>query len=320
MLRKLFRGVSVLVAGALLAACAGTTPTPAAPVTVRFAMLPILDALPMFVAQEKGYFAAEGIDLQVVPVASAAARDQLMQAGQGDAMVNDLISTLFYNKDATTLKVVRYARTATSDFAQYFILAGPGTGITDAAGLKGVEIAISEATTIQYVTDRLLAAEGLTPDEIKTVAIPNIVDRMTALANGTVPAAAMPDPAAAGAIASGASIVVSDAAHPELGHSELSFSAAFVAEHPEAVSGFLRAWEKAVADINADKTAWKSVLTANKLLSDQLIDTYTLPDYPTAAVPTEAQFRDVNDWAKALGLIDKDLSYADSVDASFLPK
>ncbi|MCC7358951.1 MAG: ABC transporter substrate-binding protein [Anaerolineales bacterium] len=320
MLPRLFRGVSVLAAVLVVAACAGATPAPAAPVTVRFAMLPILDALPMFVAQDKGYFAAEGIDLQVVPAASAAARDQLMQAGQGDAMVNDLVSTLFYNKDAVTLKVVRYARTATADFAQYFILAGPGTGITDAAGLKGVDIAISEATTIQYVTDRLLAAEGLTPEDIRTVAIPNIVDRMTALANGGVPAAAMPDPAAASAIASGARIVVSDAAHPELGHSELSFSAAFVAAHPEAVRGFLRAWEKAVADINADKTAWNSLLAANKLLSDQLIDSYLLPDYPTAAVPTEAQFRDVNDWAKERGLINKDLSYADSVDSSFLPK
>jgi len=258
--------------------------------------------------------------LEVVPVASAAERDQLMQAGQGDAMVNDLISTLFYNKDGQTLVVVRYARTATPSFAQYFILAGAGTGIIDAAGLKGVEIAISEATTIDYLTDRLLAAEGLTPDEIKTVAIPNIRDRLAALADGTVMAATMPDPAAAAAIAGGATVVVSDAAHPELGNSELSFSADFVAAHPEAVRGFLAAWEKAVADINADKTLWKEILTTNNLLSAQLIDTYTLPDYPTAAVPTEAQFRDVNDWAKANGLIDKDLAYADSVNATYLPR
>ncbi len=320
MFRKLTAGLNLVLAAALLLAACGPAATPAAPVTVRFAMLPILDALPMFVAQSKGYFAAEGINLEVVPVASAAERDQLMQAGQGDAMVNDLISTLFYNKDGQTLVVVRYARTASASFGQYFILAGPNTGITDAAGLKGVEIAISEATTIDYLTDRLLAAEGLTPDEIKTVAIPNIRDRMAALADGTVMAATMPDPAAAGALAAGATVVVSDAKHPELGHSELSFSAEFVAAHPEAVRGFLKAWEKAVADINADKTAWKDILTANNLLSAQLIDSYGLPDYPTAAVPTEAQFRDVNDWAKANGLIDKDLAYADSVNATYLPK
>jgi hypothetical protein len=36
-------------------------------------------------------------------------------------------------------------------------------------------------------------------------------------------------------------------------------------------------------------------------------------------VPTEAQFRDVNDWAKENGLVTTDLAYADSVDDSYLP-
>ncbi len=313
----LFSLLMILALG--LAGCGGATPEPAAPVTVRFAMLPILDALPMFVAQAQGYFEAENVALQVVPVASAAERDQLMQAGQADAMVNDLISTLFYNKAATTLVVTRFARTATPDFAQYFILAGPGASITAPTELRGVEIAISDATVIDYVTDRLLAAEGLAPSDIATVAIPNIRDRLAALADGTVRAAAIPDPAAAAAIAGGATVIVSDASHPEYGNSLLSFDADFVAANPQAVRGFLAAWEKAVADINADKTKWNEILTTNNLLAEQLIGVYTLPDYPTASVPTEAQFRDVNDWAKANGLIDKDLPYADSITSNYLP-
>lgn len=314
-------GGATAVPAATIAPTAGAqaTAAPAETVTVRFAMLPILDALPMFVAQAKGYFAAENVALEVVPVASAAERDQIMQAGQADAMVNDLVSTLFYNKDANTLVVTRFARTATPEFAQYFILAGAESGITQASDLAGVEIAISDGTVIDYIVDRLLAREGLTPDQIKTIAIPNIRDRLAALADGTVKAAAMPDPAATAARASGATVVVSDAAYPELGNSLLSFSADFVQQQPDAVRGFLAAWEKAVADINADKTQWKDILAANQLLSEQLIGTYVLPDYPTASVPTEAQFRDVNDWAKDNGLITKDLSYADSVNSSFLP-
>jgi NitT/TauT family transport system substrate-binding protein len=311
-------GVSPTVVPATAPAATATT-APAEPVTVRFAMLPILDALPMFVAQDRRYFAEAGLQLEIVPVASAAERDQLMQAGQADAMVNDLISTLFYNQGGPTIKIVRFARTAMPDFAQYFILASADSGITEAADLAGVEIAISDGTVIDYVTDRLLAAEGVAPGDIETIAIPNIRDRMAALADGTIQAATMPDPAAAGAIASGAVVVASDAAHPELGNSVLSFSTAFVADHPEAVRGFLAAWERAVADINGDKTQWRDLLLANNLLSEQLVDSYTLPDYPTASVPAEAQFRDVNDWAKENGLVTADLAYAESVDASFLP-
>jgi NitT/TauT family transport system substrate-binding protein len=120
-------------------------------------------------------------------------------------------------------------------------------------------------------------------------------------------------------MAGGATVVVSDAAHPEYGNSLLSFDADFVAANPDAVRGFLAAWERAVADINADKTRWNEILTANNLLAQQLIGAYTLPDYPAASLPSEAQFRDVNDWARANGLVDKDLAYADSVNASFLP-
>jgi len=337
MIRKTNIRASVLVGLALvLTACATATPVPptaaatAAPasattgstagVTVRVAMLPILDALPMFVAISQGYFAAEHINVQVVPVASAAERDQLMQAGQADAMINDLVSTLFYNKDKTTLTVVRFARTATANYPQYFILAGKGSGITDANGLKGVPIAISDGTVIAYITDRLLQAEGLTADDIKTVAVPKITDRLAALRGGSVKAATIPDPIAAAAIAAGATVVTSDAAHPQYGNSLLSFTSDFVSKNPDTVKAFLAAWEKGVADVNADKSKWNDVLSKNNLLSPALLPTYKLPDFPTASVPTEAQFKDVNDWAKQKGLLTVDVSYASSVNAAFLPK
>src|SRR6185295_19628413 len=112
MLKQIFRLTNWLAALSLaLAACGGATPVPptnGAPVTIRVAMLPILDALPMYVALAQGYFAAENVNIEVVPVASAAERDQLMQAGSADAMVNDLVSTMFYNKDKTQIVVVRF--------------------------------------------------------------------------------------------------------------------------------------------------------------------------------------------------------------------
>ena len=291
----------------------------AAAVTVRVAMLPILDALPMYVAMAQGYFAAQNINVQVVPVASAAERDQLIQAGQADAMINDLVSTMFYNKDKPSIVVVRFARTASAQYAQYFILAGKDSGITDVNGLKGVPIAVSDGTVIAYITDRLLEAEGLSDADIQTVAVPKITDRLAALSGGTVKAATIPDPLAAAAMAAGATVVTSDAAHPQYGNSLLSFTADFVAKDPDTVKGFLAAWEKGVTDINADKTKWDTVLSTNNLLPSALMSTYMLPDFPTASVPTEAQFKDVNDWVKAKGLLSVDVSYANSVNASFLP-
>ena len=245
--------IFVLLALLILTACATPTVTPptavpptaavqptvaATPVSIKIAMLPILDALPFYVAQEKGYFNDQKLKVEFVPVASAAARDQLMQAGQVDGMINDLVSTMFYNKDKVNIVVVRFARTATSTYPQYRILAAKDSGIKDVNGLKGVPIAISEGSVIEYTTDRLLQAAGLKKDEIKKVAIPNIADRLTALTNGTVKAANVPDPASSAAIAAGATVIVDDTKYPQYGNSVFSFSAAFVQKNPEAVKNF----------------------------------------------------------------------------------
>ena len=70
----------------LLSACAPaavSTTKPEEP-TLRIGTLPILDLLPLFVAEKQGYFKEQGITVTFVPAQSAAERDQLMQAGQLD--------------------------------------------------------------------------------------------------------------------------------------------------------------------------------------------------------------------------------------------
>lgn len=317
---------TVVVAALLLAACAGSAPAPATatpvvatpvPVTIKVALLPIMDGLPIFVALQNGYFEANGVTVELVPVGSAAERDQVIQGGGADAMINDMISTALYNKDKVQVVSVGLARTATDKYPQYRILASAQSGITDVQGLKGVEIGISDGTVIAYTTDRLLQAEGLAPADIKTVAVPKIGDRVALLGSGELKAANLPDPAASLAINSGAVVIVDDTKHPEYGFSLYTFTASFVAAHPEAVSAFLAAVSKAAADINADKTKWDSLLADKKLLPQPLQGQYTLPDFPTTGVPTEKQFADVLSWAKDKGIVSADESYADSVKADF---
>jgi NitT/TauT family transport system substrate-binding protein len=302
----------------LLGACA-QPPQAVEPVTLRIAVLPILDALPMFVAQQKGYFAEQGIQVEFIPVGSAAERDQIMAAGQADGMINDLVSTLLYNKEGTQIQIVSFARTATSDFPQYRILAAGNSGITDVNGLKNVEIGISEGSVIAYTTDRLLEAEGLSPAEIKTIAVPKIPDRLALLESGELKAANLPDPFGSLAIQSGAVLIVDDTKYPQYGNSVISFRKAVIDEHPQAVRGFLAALEKAIGDINADATQFEGLLSEQKLIPAPLVGAYQIPKFPTGQVPSEEQWADVLAWAQEKGLIPGDVSYQESVTKDYLP-
>ncbi len=307
----IFFGLALALAG-----CGRATP---APVTLKIGVLPILDALPMYAADAEGYFTQQGLNVQFIPVASAAERDQLMQAGQIDGMINDLVSTLFYNKDTTQIVVVRFARVATAKYPQYRILAAKGSGIQKAADLRGVPIGVSQGTVIEYVTDRLLTAEGLAPDDIKIIAVPKIPDRLSLLQSGQLKAATLPDPLSDLGIQSGATVVLDDTTHPEYGNSVFSFRKSVVDSQPLAIRGFLLAIEKATGDVNADKTKWGNLLTEKNLVPAPVMGSYTLPDFPTASVPTQAQFADALDWAKAKGLVTGNVSFDASVSSAYLP-
>ena len=315
--------ILIVLLSFVLAACSGlgspATQEVTEPVTLRIAVLPILDALPMYVADQEGLFEEQGIEVEFTPVASAAERDQVITAGQADGMINDGISTLLYNQDQPVIQVVRFARTATAENPQYFILAAGQSGIDSVEGLKGVDIGVSQGTVIEYLVDRLLQAEGFSQEEIQTIAVPGIADRMSLLASGELEAAMLPDPLASLAVQNGAMVVLDDSSHPEFGYSLISFRKAVTDEHPEAVRGFLAAVEEATNRINANPDQWEGVLVENNLVPAPLQGSYQIPPYPAASNLSEAQWEDVLSWAQEEGLVSKDLAYADSVNSSFLP-
>jgi NitT/TauT family transport system substrate-binding protein len=313
---KKFLFLIPLLTAILLTACGGA---PSEPQSLRIAVLPILDALPMHVALERGYFAEHNLEVELVTVNSGPERDQLMQAGQVDGMINEIVSVIFYNQQEIEVVAARFSRAATTDSAVFSIVAAPGSGIESVEDLAGVEIGISEATVIDYMTDRVLQKAGLSPDEIVTVAIPRIPDRLALLQSGELAAATLPDPATGMALLQGASLIIDDSTLPDVGTSVITFSKESVENKPEAIRGFLAAIEQAVTDINADPAGFNDLLAEKGLIPPPLLDGYSLPPYVTASVPSEALWQDAIAWAMEKGLISAKPSYADSVDDSFLP-
>ena len=310
--------IGLIAASVVFAGCRPAAPSaPAEDPSLKLGLLPVLEALPMYVADAQGYFKEAGVQVEFVPTASAAERDQLMQAGQIDGMINDLVSTVLYNKDEQKIAVVRFARTATPEIAQYSILAAKDSGIQTAQDLKGVEIGISDGTVIAYVTDRLLQLEGLTAEDIKTTNIVKIADRLQLLGQGQLKAATMPDPFYSLAVQGGATVIADDRKHTEIGNSVLSFSAAALNNKPQTVRKFLAALDKAVADVNSDPAKWNALMSEKKLIPAPLAGQYTLPQLPTGAAPSEAQFKDVQDWMIAKGLIQAQVPYDKLVASGF---
>ncbi len=307
----------VLLLTLVVSACSPAQPTET--ITLKVAILPILDALPMVVAQQEGLFTKNGVNVELIPVGSAPERDQLISAGQADGMVNELASVMFLNQDQIQVQAVRFARTATAEQALFRILAAKDSGIQTPADLSGVPVGVSQATIIEYLTERLLQAQGLSGDQIQTIAIPKIPDRLALLASGELKASMLPEPFSTLAAQQGATVVLDDTILPEYSFSLITFRKAVIDEHPQAVRAFLAAIEEAVNLINADPQKYSGLMVEQKMVPEPLAGSFSVPTYPLKGVPTQAQFDDALAWVKEKGYLNKDLSYSDCVNGSLLP-
>lgn len=295
------------------------TSAPTEPITLKIAVLPIIDTLPLYVAQQQGIFKKHGVSVELIPVASAPERVQLMAAGQVDGTINETLADMQFNKDEVQVQAVRYALRPAEGYGHFFILASGQSGITTPDGLKNVEIGVSQGTIIEYVTERLLQSEGLSSDEIKTIPVPKIPDRMSLLASGELQAGTLPDPLGALAVQSGAVIVMDDSVHPEYGFSIYSFRKEVLDAYSVDVENFLLAIDDAIELINTDPTQYTNILSEAKIVPAPLLEAYKIPPFPVAGVPTESEWNDALIWAKDKGMLDTDVSYADSVTDAYLP-
>jgi NitT/TauT family transport system substrate-binding protein len=286
---------------------------------IKVALLPIIDTLPFYVAQERGFFKEQGVKAEAIPVASGLERDQLMQAGVIDGMLNEMMTTANFNRNKSTVKVVMISRAARNKHPMFRLLAGKNSNINAVKDLAGKSIGISKNTIIEYVTDRLLEANGLNPNQVVKVSIPAIPERFQLLMQNQVPAVVLPDPLAKAAIAAGAKLVIDDSDNPKFSVSVLSFSVQSMNTSPQKIRGFLKAWDRAAAEINRAPESFRNIMLKRIRVPGNVKNTYAIPYFPRREVPDEKQWQDVMSWMTNKGLLKSPLPYTGSITKEFLP-
>jgi NitT/TauT family transport system substrate-binding protein len=285
---------------------------------LKIALLSIVDALPYYVAEALNLFADAGVKTVGVPVASGLERDQLMQSGAIDGMLNEITSTAAFNREKVQVKIIGSCRAAQKDFPLFRILAAPKSGIATPADLAGIPIGVSMNTIIEYVTDRILTQKGLNPEQIEKKSVPVIPERYQLLMQGQLIAATLPDPLAMSAMEAGALAVAEDADSPRFSLSVLTFSMRAIEEKTTAVHRFMKAWLQAVEKLNADPESFRTVLLEKIRVPKNVQKSYAIPPFAGATIPDREQWLDVMKWMVGKGLLSFPLPYEDSVTGSFL--
>lgn len=301
-----------LVAVGLLAACGKKEPQ-----KLKIGLLPIIDSLPFYVAEQEGYFVAENLVVELTTFSSALERDTALQTGQTDGQLADLIASGLLNKEKERIKIVKTTYAATPQKAMISLIAGKDSKISSPADLKGKQVGISENSLIDYITDELLKGVGMTAKDVQKVGIPSIAVRMQMLTQGQLDAATLPDPFAALAVASGGRVVLADG-EQRIGLSVLEFRTEALDKQKDAIKRLVRAHEKAVATVKKDPEKYRALLVEKARLPDAVKDTFPVPAFPENAIPSRADVQRAVDWMVGAGLLPRALTYEQLVDASYV--
>lgn len=288
---------------------------------LRVGVLPVLNTLPTFVAQQEGFFDDLGVKVKLVPLESARDRSIALQAGQIDVANSDVVATLLQVAAGDLLKIVRYDALA-PDYRFFSIVTGANSGLGSPEELVAAlqedraQIAISRNTVIEYLATKLLRSVGYEPQENDYLEVSAIPIRLEQLAQGTVQAALLPEPLTTLATeVQGGTAVLDDSL---LGFVPVALSVTQTAldERPGDVCAFLQAYDRAVKVIGEDPEVFRQ----NGLrIPEPVQASYVVPEFEPFRVPTPEEIQEVEDWMLETGLLEATVPYEAVVDGRFVP-
>lgn len=297
----------------------GAQPAAKETLQLKVGVLPIVDALPMYVAESDGFFKAQGLQVELVLFPSALERDSAFVAGQIDGELNDPVSTALLNKEGEKAKIARLAYKGNETMAMMVVLVAPNSKIGSARDLKGVPVGISTNSIIEYTTDRLLQSAGLAPGDIAKTEVSKIPVRAEMLAKGQLQAATLPEPLASLSVQQGARVVIDDS-KTGTGKSVITFRQEAVSKSAEAIKRFLAAYEQGVEAINVNPEKYRDLMVDKAKVPDSLRATLRVPQFVKAQLPTQQDVDDVVVWMVERKLLAQPIPYEKMVAQGLLPK
>ncbi len=275
--------------------------------SLTFGLMPSVDAVPFIIADEKGYFKAQGVNVMLEVFKSAKDRDAAFQSGSLDGIIGDEVAICLYQNADFNVKI-----TGITD-GDFILVAGKDSGIKSISDLKGKSAAISEKTVIEYTLDSLLAKGGVEPNDITKTAIPAIPTRLEMLRNNKVDAALLPEPFCTLAIKDGG-IQLGSANKENMFPSVSAFTQKAIDGKTDSIKAFYKAYDKAAEYINSTPISeYEATVIKTVGYPEDMKGKITLPKFRKNVLPTDSELNDAINWAKKKGLLSKTLSTKDLV-------
>ncbi|MGE5559558.1 MAG: ABC transporter substrate-binding protein [Chloroflexota bacterium] len=263
-----------------------------APETLKVGIMPAVNSLPLIIAKHNGYFEAEGLSVELLQFQSQTDRESALQAGQIDGTVTDLINAVTEVANGFPVKV------ASGTDGRFALLASAKSGfqsLADLRGKTGLSTGLIANSVVVFETERFLTKAGLPLDTYELTSIPQIPARLEALAAGQTQLALLPEPLATMAEIQGAKLLADTEGEASTAGA-LVFTDAAIRDKAKALKAFYRAYDKAVAELNANWANYKDVIVTEGQFPPPVKDALKPQTFRAHYLPTREEVGEIIDW------------------------
>lgn len=303
--------VIALLASMSLVSCAAQSPsskesTNGDLTTVKMGIIPILDVAPIYVGEKQGFFAEQGLALELTQAQGGAAIVPSIISGQLDVGFSNMTSLIVANSKGLPLKVLSSG--AGSNGIQGADVGGvvvpKDSLMTSAKDLEGKKVAVNTLGNINDTTVRSSVAKaGGDPFKVDFVEV-GFPEMIANVDKGNVDAAQMVEPFLSMATSAGLKVIASNYVDPAENLTTAGYfvSEQFIATHPDIAEKFVTAMKKSLEYSEANPDAVREVLPTYTKIDAGLIDSIILPSYPSTTNKQSVQV--LADLAHEHGLIE----------------
>lgn len=293
-----YTGMLLLLISILLVACSTTpdadtnSPTDADETTIRLGYVPVIIFAPIYVGIERGYFAEEGLTIDLTALQStndaviqlAAGNFEVAAAGGNAGVFNAIERGLEF-------KIVAPMHSEAPPLATPLVISANRTDeIQTIADLAGKRVAINgNGAAIEYWMAQALAQGGLSMDDVEVTAMP-FPNMPAALENGSLDAAVISEPLVTINVDNGLLSILSEDYIDGFTATFLFMSQSWSEQNPEAARGFMRAYLHACRDLQGDYMTPEiaTIIETYTEVPAPIIERSKLAQYdPNGVVPVE---------------------------------
>jgi NitT/TauT family transport system substrate-binding protein len=223
---------------------------------IRVVHIPVLIFAPLYVAIERGYFAQQGLETELIGTPGGASAFAVLASGRAEAAVGGLGAALF-NAAARGLdfRVVGPAHLERPPVSTPLVVSRTSFesgAIRRTQDLRGKRVSVNViGSATEFWLNAALLKAGLSITDVQMIEV-NFPEVPAALANGAIAAGMLGEPLVTLAEDRGQIVRLSDDFINDVQVTAVYFSGDFMRRHTREAVGFMAAWLRACRDLSGD--------------------------------------------------------------------